>query len=223
MQLPVPDKQHEQCFHGRKTQMGRGRSCRTVCTDCQKKKNPYLPYLQNFRLKLETHIFFYLAKFTFSRQLCKIPGQMPLVCSKSSFSEFNQGQIQGKPQNICLSGSMVDVKIFYLFTLYIEQHIKTYNNIQYTNGIQKKVFRLIRICIPFKISFSSFYGIMVDHGLFLCLPVANFAFTVLTQIRPDIMLGLILIQIVRHSDSVPEFFFEKVNFEKKSADEKIKS
>ena len=43
-------------------------------------------------------------------------------------------------------------KHFYLYTLYIEQHIKTYNNIQYTNGIQKKVFRLIRICIPFKIS-----------------------------------------------------------------------
>ena len=42
--------------------------------------------------------------------------------------------------------------IFYLHTLYIEQHIKTYNNIQYTNGIQKKVFRLIQICIPFKIS-----------------------------------------------------------------------
>ena len=44
------------------------------------------------------------------------------------------------------------LNIFYLYTLYIEQHIKTYNNIQYTNGIQKKVFRLIRICIPFKIS-----------------------------------------------------------------------
>ena len=29
---------------------------------------------------------------------------------------------------------------------------KTYHYIQYTNGIQKKVFRLIRICIPFKIS-----------------------------------------------------------------------
>ena len=24
----------------------------------------------------------------------------------------------------------------YLYTLYIEQHIKTYNNIQYANGIQ---------------------------------------------------------------------------------------
>ena len=44
------------------------------------------------------------------------------------------------------------LNIFYLYTLYIEQHIKTYINIQYTNGIQKKVFRLIRICIPFKIS-----------------------------------------------------------------------
>ena len=44
------------------------------------------------------------------------------------------------------------LNIFYLYTLYIEQHIKTYNNIQYTNGIQKKVSRLIRICIPFKIS-----------------------------------------------------------------------
>ena len=44
------------------------------------------------------------------------------------------------------------LNIFYLYTLYIEQHIKTYNNIQYTNGIQKKVFRLIRICIPFNIS-----------------------------------------------------------------------
>ena len=43
-------------------------------------------------------------------------------------------------------------KHFYLYTLYTEQHIKTYNNIQYTNGIQKKVFRLIRICIPFKTS-----------------------------------------------------------------------
>ena len=49
---------------------------------------------------------------------------------------------------LCLFG----LNIFYLYTLYIEQHIKTYNNIQYTNGIQKKVFRLIRICIPFKIS-----------------------------------------------------------------------
>ena len=46
----------------------------------------------------------------------------------------------------------VGLNIFYLYTLYIEQHIKTYKNIQYTNGIQKKVFRLIRICIPFKIS-----------------------------------------------------------------------
>ena len=42
--------------------------------------------------------------------------------------------------------------IFYLYTLYIEHHIKTYNNIQYTNGIQKKGSRRIRICIPFKIS-----------------------------------------------------------------------
>ena len=49
------------------------------------------------------------------------------------------------------------LNIFYLYTLYIEQHIKTYNNIQYTNGIQKKVFRRIRNCIPFKISFNSFY------------------------------------------------------------------
>ena len=32
------------------------------------------------------------------------------------------------------------LNIFYLYTLYIEQHIKTHNNIQYTNGIQKKVF-----------------------------------------------------------------------------------
>ena len=46
----------------------------------------------------------------------------------------------------------VGLNIFYLYTLYIEQHIKTYNNIQYTNGIQKKVLRLIRICISFKIS-----------------------------------------------------------------------
>ena len=30
------------------------------------------------------------------------------------------------------------LNIFYLYTLYIEQHIKTYNDIQYTNGIQKK-------------------------------------------------------------------------------------
>ena len=43
---------------------------------------------------------------------------------------------------------IVGLNIFYLYTLYIEQHIKTYNNIQYTNGIQKKVFRLILICIP---------------------------------------------------------------------------
>ena len=41
----------------------------------------------------------------------------------------------------------VGLNIFYLYTLYIEQHIKTYNNIQYTNGIQKKLFRLIRICL----------------------------------------------------------------------------
>ena len=43
---------------------------------------------------------------------------------------------------------MFGLNIFYLYTLYtlyIEQHINTYNNIQYTNGIQKKVFRLIRI------------------------------------------------------------------------------
>ena len=46
----------------------------------------------------------------------------------------------------------VGLNIFYLYTLYIEQHIKTYNTIQYTNGIQKKVFRLKRICIPFKLS-----------------------------------------------------------------------
>ena len=50
-----------------------------------------------------------------------------------------------------ISYKMFGLNIFYLYTLYIEQHIKTYNNIQYTNGIQKKVFRLIRICIPFKI------------------------------------------------------------------------
>ena len=37
------------------------------------------------------------------------------------------------------------LNIFYLYSLHIEQHIKKYNNIQYTNGIQKKVFRYIRI------------------------------------------------------------------------------
>ena len=47
---------------------------------------------------------------------------------------------------------IVGLNIFYLYTLYIEQHIKTYKNIQYTNGIQKKVFRLLLICIPFKLS-----------------------------------------------------------------------
>ena len=46
----------------------------------------------------------------------------------------------------------VGLNIFYLYTLYREQHIKTYSNIQFTNGIQKKVFRLIRIRFPFKIS-----------------------------------------------------------------------
>ena len=52
------------------------------------------------------------------------------------------------PQS-CLSvrayagSEFVGLNIFDLYTLYIEQHIKTYNNIQYTNGIQKKVFRLI--------------------------------------------------------------------------------
>ena len=51
------------------------------------------------------------------------------------------------------SGSkLFGLNLFYLYTLFREQHIKTYSNIQYTNGIQKKVFRLIRICIPFKIS-----------------------------------------------------------------------
>ena len=34
----------------------------------------------------------------------------------------------------------VGLNIFYLYTLYIEQQFKTYNNIRYTNGIQKKVF-----------------------------------------------------------------------------------
>ena len=35
-----------------------------------------------------------------------------------------------------LSEFVFGLNIFYLYTLYIEQHIKTYNNIQYTNGIQ---------------------------------------------------------------------------------------
>ena len=51
-----------------------------------------------------------------------------------------------------LFSRILGLNIFYLYTLYREQHIKIYINIQYTNGIQKKVFRLIRICIPFKIS-----------------------------------------------------------------------
>ena len=50
--------------------------------------------------------------------------------------------------------TLFGLNIFYLYTMYIEQHIKTYKNIQYTNGIQKKVFRLIRICIPFKYHFT---------------------------------------------------------------------
>ena len=41
------------------------------------------------------------------------------------------------------------LNIFHLYTLYIEQHINAYNNIQYTNGIQKLVLRFIRICIPY--------------------------------------------------------------------------
>ena len=46
--------------------------------------------------------------------------------------------------------------------MYTEQHIKTYNNIQYTNGIQKKVFRLIQICIPLR-----FYYSFVENSLLL--------------------------------------------------------
>ena len=41
---------------------------------------------------------------------------------------------------ILLSAHCFGLNIFYLHTLYIEQHIKTNNNIQYTNEIQKKVF-----------------------------------------------------------------------------------
>ena len=58
------------------------------------------------------------------------------------------------------------LNIFYLYTLYIEQHIKTYNNIQYTNGIQKKVFRLIRICIPLNMDFTQLHG-RKSSGVFL--------------------------------------------------------
>ena len=43
--------------------------------------------------------------------------------------------------------------------------------------------------------------------------------TVRSQIRTDRTSVLIWIQIVWHSDSVPEKCFEKVNFEKKSADD----
>ena len=48
--------------------------------------------------------------------------------------------------SLCFLTVVFGLNIFYLYTLNIEQHIKTNNNIQYTNGIQKKVFRLIRIC-----------------------------------------------------------------------------
>ena len=37
----------------------------------------------------------------------------------------------------------VGLNIFHLYTLYIEKHINTYNNIQFSNWIQKKVFRLM--------------------------------------------------------------------------------
>ena len=59
-----------------------------------------------------------------------------------------------------LSYHLVGLNIFYLYTLYIEQHIKTDNNIQYTNGIQKKVFRLVRIRVShLKYHFTHFIEI----------------------------------------------------------------
>ena len=76
---------------------------------------------------------------------------------------YKASDLSNTPRNFSCGCSVVvpvfiGTYIFYLYTLYIEQHIKTYNNIQYTNGIQKKVFRLILICIPFKLSrFYSFY------------------------------------------------------------------
>ena len=42
------------------------------------------------------------------------------------------------------------LSIFYLYTMYIEQHIKTYNNIQFTNGIQKKSLQTYMI-LDFKV------------------------------------------------------------------------
>ena len=44
--------------------------------------------------------------------------------------------------------------------------------------------------------------------------------TICIQIRPDETSGFIWIQTACHTDDIPEFFFEKVNFEKKSADNK---
>ena len=35
------------------------------------------------------------------------------------------------------------LSIFYLYTLYIDQHIKTYNGIQFTNG---KPFNCLKLC-----------------------------------------------------------------------------
>ena len=43
--------------------------------------------------------------------------------------------------------SALGLNIFYLYTLYIEQHIKTYNNIQFTNEIQKKVRLLDQLAV----------------------------------------------------------------------------
>ena len=47
---------------------------------------------------------------------------------------------------ILLDINLFRLNIFYLYTVYIELHIKTYNDIQYANRIQVKVFRLMRIC-----------------------------------------------------------------------------
>ena len=75
------------------------------------------------------------------------------ICAGSSEPLLLADVISSKscvPAHIPLQIFDVGLNLFYLYTLYIEQHIKTCNNKQYTNGIQKKVIRLIQICILYK-------------------------------------------------------------------------
>ena len=86
----------------------------------------------------------YLSKFCLrNAALCGILSGVFILCQSTCLPDTTdiKSRLHIQDKNSCQI--RVGLNIFYLYTLYIEQHIKTHNNIQYTNEIQKKVFYVL--------------------------------------------------------------------------------